>query len=170
MKRFAFLVVVLLFGCSGGLHAQRTLTSLPPVYRSDSTALDLLEASEHTPIVAVRHLGAICSHCVEQIVLINDYASEFRTRGARVVAFSMDDEDECASATRRYDIDTSVVTLCYDKRDACSMAIGSTIHEVDGSFTDLHTVLVLRNRQVVYEHYSTQPLMSLGAVFEALKQ
>lgn len=164
------LIILLVAACACvGVRAQPVFDSLPPVFRFDSTEVDLLRESERTPIVAVRHLGAICSHCVQQIILLNEYAEEFRRHSARVFAFSMDNEDECLKATTLYGIDTSVIQLCHDKRDACSKAIGSTIREVDGSYTDLHAVLVIRDRRVVFEHYATQPLMSLGGVFEALR-
>lgn len=162
------LLIALAVAAGAAVHTPRSIDSLPVVYGADSSAIDLLAASDTTTVVAVRHLGAICSHCVEQIILLNEYANEFRRRNARVIAFSMDDVDECQLAAKEHAIDTDVLQLCYDERDACSRAVGSTIQEIDGSFTDLHAVLVIRQRMVVFEHYSTQPLMSLGGVFEVL--
>lgn len=164
------LIILLVAACTCvGVRAQPVFDSLPPVFRFDSTEVDLLRESERSAVIAVRHLGAICSHCVEQIILINDNAQEFRRRNARVFAFSMDNEEECRNASEYYRIDTSVVALCYDQGDRCSKTIGSTIREIDGSFTDLHAVLVIRHRKIVFEHFSTQPLMSLGGVFDALR-
>jgi hypothetical protein len=66
--------------------------------------------------------------------------------------------------TKQLRIDPNAIALCSDIDDATANALGCVIAERDGTITDLHLVMVLYRRRVLFEHYSITPLMSFGDV------
>lgn len=147
---------------------QRQVETLPLVTAADGRSVDIIKLSYDQPVVIIRFLGSLCSHCMQQIVALNERASTFRTLNARVIAFSNNPPLKCAEVTRAYHIDTAVVTICSDTGNTCSQALGTTIVETDGSTTDLHAFLVIDKGLVLYEYYSASPLMSFQTVIDML--
>lgn len=143
---------------------QRTLAHLPPLLSAGGDTVDLLAVSDSEPLLVVRHLGATCSHCVEQLRAIIRYHDVSGPLPCRVIALSADDVQTCDSMTKQLRIDPSVISLCSDHEDDVANALGCVISERDGTITDLHLVMVLYRRRVLFEHYSITPLMSFGDV------
>ena len=143
---------------------QRTLAHLPTLLSAGGDTVDLLAVSDYEPLLVVRHLGATCSHCVEQLRAIIRYHDVSGPLPCRVVAFSSDDVQTCDTMTKQLRIDPKFISLCSDHEDAVANALGCVITERDGTITDLHLVMVLYRRRVLFEHYSITPLMSLGDV------
>lgn len=162
--RFLVLVCALIAIYTESHAQQRTFERLPVVVSAGGDTVDLLEASDVAPIIVVRHLGATCSHCVEQVRALIRYHDVSGPLPAKVHAISSDDVPTCDSMTRTLRLDTTTIALCSDADDACANALGCVIAEKDGTITDLHLVMVLHRRRVVFEHYSITPLMSFGDV------
>lgn len=167
-RHVALVLLVLTMSVPSMLMAQRTLTTLPDVFGADSARVNVIARSQQQPLVVIRFLGAMCSHCVQQLVAINEQREAFKSTGARIVAFSDDSPSECIEAIRRYGLDTSVISLCSDPDGQCSRALGATIHESDGSETDLHALLVMYRGQILSEHFSVTPLMNFRGVLHTL--
>jgi len=148
--------------------AQRSGVALPPVVDVHGARIDVVQASHTQPVIAIRFLGAICSHCMQQIVEINMLASKFKAVNARVIVFSEDPSAKCSETIAEYRLDTTLITMCTDSANVCSTALGTTISEPDGSVTDLHAFLVIDRGTVVYEKYTTSPMMALQAVLDLL--
>lgn len=147
------------------MHAQhRTLDRLPTVISAGGDTVDLLAVSEDGPIILVRHLGVTCSHCVEQVRALLRYHAVSGPLPCTVYAISSDDVQTCDTMARKLAIDSTALRLCSDVDDACANALGCVIIEKDGTITDLHLVMVLYRRRVLFEHYSITPLMSFGDV------
>lgn len=148
-------------------HAQqRTFERLPVVVSAGGDTVDLLAVSENGPIILVRHLGATCSHCVEQVSALLRYHTVSGPLPSKVFAISSDDVQTCDTMTRKLAIDATALRLCSDVDDACANVLGCVIAEKDGTITDLHLVMILHRRRVIFEHYSITPLMSFGDVMQ----
>ena len=164
--RFLVLVCALIAICTEAHAQQRTFERLPVVVSAGSDTVDLLAVSENGPIILVRHLGATCSHCVEQVRALLRYHTVSGPLPCMVYAISSDDVPTCDTMTRKLAIDTTALRLCSDADDACANALGCVIAEKDGTITDLHLVMILHRRRVIFEHYSITPLMSFGDVMQ----
>lgn len=162
--RILVLVCALIAICTEAHAQQRTFERLPAVISAGGETIDLLSVSESQPILLVRHLGATCSHCVEQVRALLRYHTVSGPLPCMVYAISSDDVPTCDTMTRKLNIDTTVLRLCSDADDACANVLGCVISERDGTITDLHLVMILHRRRVLFEHYSITPLMSFGDV------
>lgn len=160
------LVCALIAFCTEAHAQQRTFERLPFVVSAGGDTVDLLAASDVAPIIVVRHLGATCSHCVEQVRALLRYHIVSGPLPCMVYAISSDDVPTCDTMTRKLAIDTTALRLCSDADDACANALGCVISEKDGTITDLHLVMILHRRRVLFEHYSITPLMSFGDVMQ----
>jgi peroxiredoxin len=160
------LVCALIAFCTEAHAQQRTFERLPFVVSAGGDTVDLLTASDAAPIIVVRHLGATCSHCVEQVRALLRYHTVSGPLPCMVYAISSDDVPTCDTMTRKLAIDTTALRLCSDADDACANALGCVISEKDGTITDLHLVMILHRRRVLFEHYSITPLMSFGDVMQ----
>jgi peroxiredoxin len=147
---------------------QRTLAHLPTLLSAGGDTVDLLAVSDSEPLLVVRHLGATCSHCVEQLRAIIRHHTVLGPLPCRVIALSADDVQTCDSMTKHLRTDPNVISLCSDHEDAVANALGCVIAERDGTITDLHLVMVLYRRRVLFEHYSITPLMSFGDVMSVV--
>lgn len=160
--RFLILVCALIAICTEAHAQQRVFERLPTVVSAGGDTVDILAVSENEPLILVRHLGATCSHCVEQVRALLRYHTVTGPLPCMVYAISSDDVQTCDTMTRKLAIDTTALRLCSDADDACANALGCVIAEKDGTITDLHLVMVLHRRRVLFEHYSITPLMSFG--------
>lgn len=170
---FATLAVALIstLPCWAGndaLKTPRSLQPLPTLVMSDGRAIDIVQLSAERPVVLVRFLGSLCSHCMQQIVAINEQADTLRKLDAMVIAFSNNPPAKCAEVTQQYRIDTNVIAICSDSDNNCARALGASIRERDESTTNLHAILVVRKGLVLFEHFSTTPLMTLQDVLNVL--
>ena len=164
MRVVLTLVCALVALITGASAQQRTLAHLPTLRSAGGDTVDLLAVSDTEPLLVVRHLGATCSHCVEQLRVIIRYHDVSGPLPSKVIAFSSDDVQTCDTMTKQLRIDPKIISLCSDHEDAVANALGCVIAERDGTITDLHLVLVLYRRRVLFEHYSITPLMSFGDV------
>lgn len=171
MVRLRIAVVCIVLGMAATLcPAQRIAPSMPPVYSADNSQVDIVKLSHTQPLIVIRFLGSMCSHCMRQIVALNERAPELRALNARVVAFSNNPPAKCAEVVKQYNLDTTVVSVCSDADNACSKVLGTTITESDASITDLHAILLIDRGAIRYEHYSTVPLMAFQDVLKMLAQ
>ncbi len=170
MTRFILVACLLAGLCISNTYAQRAVGSLPPVLSADSISVDIVKRSYDQPLIVIRFLGSLCSHCMQQLVTLNEKALTFTDLNTRIIAFSNNPPSKCAEVMHDYHIDTSVIDICSDTDNACSRALGTTIAEKDGSTTDLHAFLILDKGQVVLEYYSATPLMSFASVIDVLKR
>lgn len=168
MSRFVLLLMILCSLAVLSSTAQRSSVSLPPVMDVHGTHVDVVQMSHTQPVIAIRFLGAICSHCMEQIIEINALAATFKASNTRVIVFSEDPVEKCRETIAEYHLDTTLISMCNDSANRCSRALGTTITEADGSVTELHAFLVLDQGRVVFEKYSTSPMMALQAVLDLL--
>lgn len=150
--------------------AQRAAGTLPPVLSADSISVDVVQLSYDQPLIVIRFLGSLCSHCMQQLVALNERSADFKELHTKIIAFSNNPPSKCAEVTTNYRIDTSVIDICSDTDNACSRALGTTITEKDGSITDLHAFLILDRGQVMFEHYSATPLMGFASVMDVLRR
>lgn len=166
------LLAICMFACLfiSTASAQRAAGTLPPVLSADSVSLDVVQRSYDQPLIVIRFLGSLCSHCMQQLVALNERSAEFKELNTKIIAFSNNPPSKCAEVMTGYYIDTSVIAICSDTDNACSRALGSTIAEKDGSTTDLHAFLILDKGLVVFEHYSATPLMGFASVMDVLRR
>lgn len=141
---------------------------MPALRSSSAETVDVVRLSYERPIIAVRFLGALCSHCMQQIVALNEKAPLLTASGTKIIAFSNNPPEKCAEAARTYKLDSNVISLCSDTDDACSRVLGTTITEVDGSQTELHAFVVLYKGQIRFEYYDISPLMAFDHVIALL--
>ncbi len=169
MCRAFLLIVVLAVLSAVPAIAQRAIGSLPAVLSTDSALVDVVERSQTQPVIVIRFLGSLCSHCMQQIVALNERSEELKALNTRIIAFSNNLPSKCAEVVRDYRIDTSVIDICSDPENSCSRTLGSTIPENDGTTTELHAFLIVNKGVVHYEHYSTTPLMSFASAFNVIR-
>lgn len=167
-KRALLLILSLLTLTVLSSTAQRSNASFPAVVDTHGATLDIVQASHTQPVIAIRFLGAICSHCMQQIVEINTLATKFKALNTRVIVFSEDPQAKCRETIAEYRLDTTLITLCTDSASVCSTALGTTISEPDGSITELHAFLLVDQGTVIFEKYTTTPMMALQAVVDLL--
>ncbi len=145
-------------------ESRRLLVRELPVVTFDGNVVDIRTLSDTQPLIVLRYLGASCSHCIDQLLALRESSERIRNAGLRVVALSHDDPHACATAMQRLDLDSAWITLCSDTDNTTAKALGCVIDELDGSTTNLHMVMVVHKRQVLFEHYSLVPLMSFANV------
>lgn len=151
-------------------HAQQSIKSLPPVNDTAGRSIDVIALSDSVPVVAIRFLGAMCTHCMQQLAHFQEYTEQFRGLKSVVVAFSDNDVEKCREVTRQYAFASDLFLLCSDAGNVCSKAYGTTIAERNGSVTELHGIRILDKRNVIFEHYSTTPYMDVENILSVLSK
>ena len=134
----------------------------------DGSRVDLSVVSDSVPVIMVRHMGAACSHCMEQIRALQNATDRIRAAGARAYAFSHDDDSTCLATQEQLQLDTTCITICSDTDNRTAAALGCVFSEVDGTETNLHMVMVVHRRRVLFEHFSLTPLMGFERVIAAV--
>lgn len=143
---------------------------LPPLHTASGRSIDVRTLAASSPVIVLRFLGSFCSHCREQIVVLNDLADTLRALDVRVVAFSDDDVATCDRFRREERIDSTVITLCSDPESAASAALGTSIVERNGTLTELHAVVVVYRGDVWFEHYGITPLRDFRGMLAAIER
>ncbi|MBU3679425.1 MAG: redoxin domain-containing protein [Candidatus Kapabacteria bacterium] len=162
------LLVKVLLACVG--HAQGLERPLPAVLDTAGNSVNIVAMSDTSPVIAVRFLGSMCTHCMQQLSLMKQYTQQLRALGARVVAFSQNDVSECREVSKQYGFADDVFLLCSDADNRCSRSFGTTITERDSSITELHGLRIFLNRRVVFEHYSMTPFMDIPRLLAILSR
>ena len=142
----------------------RRLAQELPLVTFDGKAIDIRSLSDTQPLIVLRYLGASCSHCIDQLLALRESRERIRRAGLHVIAMSHDDPQTCDTAMQRLALDTIWITLCSDNDNRTATALGCVIDELDKTTTNLHMVMVVYKRQVLYEHYSLVPLMAFDHV------
>lgn len=142
---------------------------LPTVIAANGTTIDIVAASDTMPVIAIRFLGSMCSHCMQQLLLFKEYSEEFKKLGVRVIAFSDNEVSACQRVTSEYQFSPEVFSICSDSSNVCSRALGTTITERNGNVTELHGLLVLQDRTVLFEHYSALPYKDVRKIMSVLQ-
>ena len=150
--------------------AQHSAQSLPPVIDTAGRSIDVIALSDSVPVVAMRFLGAMCTHCMQQLAHFQEYTEQFRALKCVVIAFSDNDVEKCREVTRQYAFASHVFMLCSDANNTCSKAYGTTIAERNGSVTELHGIRILDKRNVIFEHYSATPYMDVRNILSVLSE
>lgn len=166
--RIAVLIISCLLCMHTALHAQRMLPACSAVRTQHGTQIDLHAISDTLPIIVVRYLGAQCSHCVDQLRALQESSARIVKAGTRIYALSADDVETCLQTARRLSLDSTIITLCTDEENTVAQKLGCIIEEIDGTTTNLHLVMVLYRRAIVFEHYTLTPLMGFERVFDAV--
>lgn len=163
-----FMGLIALFLLCANVQAQHIAKALPPVVDTGGRSVDVVALSDSIPVVAIRFLGSMCSHCMRQLLHFKRQTEEFSNAGACIVAFSDNDVETCHEVTEQYQFDPRVFKICSDVNNVCSKSLGSSIVERDGSVTELHALLILHKREVLFEHYSTTPLMDVESILSKI--
>jgi peroxiredoxin len=119
-----------------------------------------------TATIYIRFLGYDCSHCVRQLVYLNEYADQLAAAGIRVVAFSDDDPKRTAALVRVKGLDPRVFTVLSDADRSRATSIRA-IRTENNEELDLHAAIVVRNNQVRFSAYGTEPFMNIEALVQA---
>ncbi|MBN9400220.1 MAG: redoxin family protein ['Candidatus Kapabacteria' thiocyanatum] len=165
MKIFATLVVALCIVLGTVQSAD-----MPSVQRPDGSSVDVMQLSRTHPVVVVRYLGYRCEHCVRQILLLNKNAARLKEKGAIVVGISNDPPFRNVEAEQELKLDTATIRLASDTAGAFAHSIGARIDERDGTTTDLHATIVLRQGRIVFEKLGTTPYMDVERILKALEE
>ncbi len=118
------------------------------------------------PTIIVRYLGYECSHCVRQLLYLNEHAADLRRLGVRVVATSADPVERWLLLVSRFGVDTTVFRYVADPEASLARSIGAEQTVNDTTF-DLHATIVVRNGQVSFSVISTEPYMEVDRVVAA---
>lgn len=169
MKHAVAALLVTLFALCCG-QAQDLVQPLPSVVDTAGLPVDIVAMSDGSPVIAIRFLGAMCTHCMQQLSLMKEYTQQLRSLGAKVVAFSQNDVSKCREVATEYGFAGDVFSLCSDSDNRCSQSFGTTITERDGSVTELHGIRILHGRRVVFEHYSMTPFMDVPTLLAVLSR
>lgn len=167
--RFVIAFIVSLILCID-VDAQHRVKSLPPVVDTAGRSIDMESLSDTQPVVVIRFLGAMCTHCMQQLALFKEFTEQFRKAGAVVVAFSDNEVQKCREVSKQYGFASDVFHLCSDAGNACSKVYGTTITERNGSVTELHGLRVIYKGFVLFEHYSTTPYMDVRHLLSLLSK
>jgi len=167
--RFIIGLIVSLILCAAA-EARPHFTSLPPVVDTAGRSIDVIALSDSVPVVAIRFLGAMCTHCMQQLALFQEHTEQLRSLKTVVVAFSDNEVEKCREVTKQYAFSNDVFLLCSDTGNTCSKAFGTTIAERNGSVTELHGIRIVNKRDVVFEHYSTAPYMDVQNILAILSR
>ena len=168
MRFVIVLIAALIFFVDA--DAQQSLRSLPPVIDTAGKRIDVVSLSDIQPVVAIRFLGSMCTHCMQQLAHFQEYTDQFREAGAVVVAFSDNETQKCREVSKQYGFASDVFYLCSDTGNVCSKAYGTSIPERNGTVTELHGIRVIHKRIQLFEHYSTTPYMDVQYVLNLLKR
>jgi peroxiredoxin len=126
------------------------------------------DASKAAPVLLVRYLGYSCSHCIQQLLALQKHSAALKRSGIRVIAFSEDSAEDNAVVIAKYKFDTAVFTFATDPDNAAGRALGAVYKEKDGSETELHISLVLRDGVVAFAAFDSKPFMDIPALLNLL--
>lgn len=111
-------------------------------------------------VIYVRYRGFTCSHCVRQLVYLNEHANALRRLGISVVAFSSDDARTSRKMVSATGLHADVVRVVSDPENDIARSIGALRVEND-TIRDLHAVLVVRDGVLAFAAYTDEPFMDV---------
>lgn len=111
-------------------------------------------------VIYVRYRGYTCSHCVRQLVYLNEHADALLRLGVRVVAFSSDDARTSSKMVRAFALRTDVIQVVSDADNDVARAIGA-LRVIDDTTRDMHAALVVRNGTLAFAAYTDEPFMDV---------
>jgi thioredoxin-dependent peroxiredoxin len=121
--------------------------------------VDAIEISKQKPVIMIRYLGYGCSHCVEQLTAINALADSLKQYGIPVLAFSSDAPEDNILMLKAMKYDTSVMSVLSDYSDNSAKKLGGQFREENGTTTQLHIAMIVRNGIVRFANFDTKPFM-----------
>lgn len=113
-----------------------------------------------TAVIYVRYKGYTCSHCVRQLVYLNEHADDLRRLGIRVVAFSSDDARTSQKMVASLGLSSDVMHVANDVENDVARSIGALRVENDTA-RDLHAVMVVRSGALAFAAYTDEPFMDV---------
>lgn len=141
-------------------------TNLPAVLLQDTdkNSFSTVEISEKQVVIVIRYLGYGCSHCIEQLLTLQQSTQMLDSAKVRVVAFSDDTPEQNAVVMGKYKFDPRVFTFAFDPAKSMGRSIGAVYTEEDGSKTELHVAMIVRKGRVEFAHFDTKPMADVQAL------
>lgn len=136
---------------------------VPPLSLRDITdaPFSVMALSEQQSVIVIRYLGYGCSHCIEQLLALQKLSDTLKTKNIRVIAFSEDTPEQNAGVMKKYAFDPTIFTLASDPTNASARSLGAVYPETDGTTTELHVSMVIRQGIVRFAHFDTKPMMDV---------
>jgi peroxiredoxin len=132
-----------------------------PLRGVDNQVVNVIQASMERPVIVVRYLGYSCSHCIQQLLMLKEHTQALRASGVRVIAFSEDSRDDNEMVIKKYGFDPTVFIFASDAGNFAAKELGGVYKENDGSETELHITLIVRQGVVTFAHFDTKPMMDI---------
>ncbi len=131
--------------------------------------VDAIELSKQKPVIMIRYLGYGCSHCVEQLTAINALSDSLKQYGIPVLAFSSDTPEDNILMLKAMKYDTAVMSVLSDYSDNSAKKLGGQFREENGTTTQLHIAMIVRNGIVRFANFDTKPFMDAPYLFVRAK-
>lgn len=141
-----------------------TILPLVQLQNTDRSSFSIAELSEKQSVIVIRYLGYGCSHCIEQLLALKKLTARLKSDNIRVVAFSDDPPEQNEMVVQKYKFSQDVFTFAFDPAKSMGRSIGAVYKEEDGTSTELHVTMIVRNRRVGFAHFDTKPMMEIEEI------
>lgn len=136
------------------------------VFPSAIVAGQTLPASVDAPpstSIVVRYLGYECTHCVRQLLYLNEHRADLKRLGISVIAVSEDSQERWQQMVEKTGIDTDVFRYLPDTDGNVARELGA-LRVIDDTLRDMHAALVVKNGTVAFSIYSSEPFMEIDRI------
>lgn len=114
-------------------------------------------------VILVRYLGYECSHCVRQLLYLNEHSADLRRLGVTVLATSADPQERWEQMVEQTGLDTEVFTYLPDTAGTIARDLGA-LATINDTLRDLHATIVVKSGTVAFSVYSNEPFMEIDRV------
>ncbi|MBL0322061.1 MAG: T9SS type A sorting domain-containing protein [Ignavibacteria bacterium] len=113
--------------------------------------------------IVIRYLGYECTHCVRQLIYLNEHRADLKRLGITVIATSEDPQERWSQMVEKTGIDREVFRYVPDTDGSIARSLGA-LRMIDDTLRDLHAALVVKNSVVAFSVYSTEPFMEIDRI------
>jgi peroxiredoxin len=136
---------------------------LPPLSlrNTRNEAIAIVPMTMQQPVIVIRYLGYSCSHCIEQLLELQEMTDSLKACNVKVLAFSDDTPAQNETVMRKYGFDPAVFTFAADPAQSSASSLGAVYRETDGTKTELHVALVVVRGRVTFANFDTKPFTNM---------
>lgn len=153
-------------------HTMQTMSSvalpkeadklLPTTMIVGKKGLNILSLSQQNPIIFIRVLGIQCSHCAQQLTMVNTHAERLRRHGITVIVLSSESQQILDEFSDKHSF-SNIFTFIEDTNNECASSLFAFDKEKD---IDFHIAMIIHKGKLIFANYGDEPFMDIEKLLE----
>lgn len=153
-------------------HTMQTMSSvalpkaadklLPTTMIVGTNAIDIFSLSQQNPIIFIRVLGTQCSHCAQQLTMLNTHAERLRQNGIKVIVLSSEKQQTLDDFSQKNSF-SNIFTFIEDTNNECASSLFAFDKEKE---IDFHIAMIIHKGKLIFANYGDEPFMDIEKLLE----